>query len=437
MSAHATAGVAKGRWLISNAPLMLYAGSVPASSLLLSILAARLLGAVGFSAFAMIWATVQTFSAVGQLSLSFAATRFSAQLALRDPLGAARIVMKCVQWSLLGGVLVGAVLLFGADPLANRLLGHPELESGLRLAALIALFTICASVLSGGLIGLPSAAMITALGAMQLTLPLAFGSIGALQYGLSGLLIGLALAQVVRLAVGMWMLWRWQRRLSLAGGVSGPVDSKALFTFAAPNLMAGIITPTAQWTVLASVGAGPHGLQGVALFAVANNVRNAVAFIYSILSQIFTVRINQAVGAEKYGAAYSLLRLNLGLALGLCTVMSLAILALGDQVFAVFGTEYSGALPVLRILLIAALLDAVSGVIYQYVVAAGTMWKSLLFIIIPRETCLLLIAFSSPAGGTEVLLAAAHCGAALVGLVATRWVAREGISLIKYGRKLG
>jgi O-antigen/teichoic acid export membrane protein len=416
--------------LVAAAALMLYAGSGPAGSLIVSVVAARTLEAASFGAFALLWATIQTFANVGQLSLSFTATRFAAQLAPSDPGGAVQAIVQCARWSGLGGLLVFVALALGADIIAVHMLGHAELASSLRLAAVVSLFIICSAVLSAGLVGLPSTATVFTLGSMQLLLPAVCGTVGALLGSLQGLLLGLALAHAIRLAVGGALLWQW-RRQHAASPAANSMNGKSLFNFAAPNLVAGLVTPTVQWLSLAAVGSGPSGLHSAAMFAVANNLRNIVAFVYTLLAQLFTVRVNQAVGARDTSRARWLIGWNLKLSVGAAALASAVVLVLGEQALAVFGAEYTAALPVLRLLLIAVVLDAASSAIYQYVVVAGSMWKSLLFIVVPRESCLLLVTMLVGTTPTETTLAMAHAIAALVGVVATAAVARDGVSMIK------
>jgi O-antigen/teichoic acid export membrane protein len=429
MSAVAGPQASRKRSLVAAAALMLYAGSGPAGSLIVSVVAARTLDAAIFGAFALIWATIQTFASVGQLSLSFTATRFAAQLAPSDPGAAVQAIVQCARWSGLGGLLVFVALALGSDFIAVHMLGHVELASSLRFAAVVALFIICSAVLSAGLVGLPSTSTVMTLGVMQLLLPPVFGSVGALMGGLQGILLGLALAHAIRLAVGWGLLWQWRRRHA-AGSAAQAMDGKSLFNFAAPNLVAGMVTPTVQWLSLATVGSSAAGLHSAAMFAVANNLRNTVGFVYTLLAQLFTVRVNQAVGAKDTAQAKRLIGWNLKLSIGAAAAASLVVLLFGKWALGLFGSDYVAALPVLRLLLIAVVLDAASSAMYQYVVVAGSMWKSLLFIVVPRESCLLLITVMGSATPTEMTLATAHAVAALVGLATTTFVARDGRSMI-------
>lgn len=411
--------------LKASAPLIFYSSSIPAGSLLMSLCAARIMEQSEFGGFAVIWATVQTFSAVGQGSLAFAATRFVSQLAVSDAPKAVALLRDCGRWSIISGAMISMCLAAGAYPIASWILGQPELATAMRFAALLNFCLVCSSVLASGLLGAPLKSSGYTLGLIQVLGPVAGATIGATLGGLVGAVIGLSTAYLIRWLWALLLFKYWQQRSGTQRS-SDRSERKMLAHFAGPSVIAAVVTPTAQWLALSTLASSGMGLEAAALFAVASNVRNLAAFPASIMWQTFSVHINRALGENRMSDVMRLTLVNLILSGCSVAAIAIALSFFRETLLGTFGSAYVQAQSILVILLLASLVDACSSAIYQLVVAFGAMWKSLFWIVAPRDGLLVTLAIILTPTYSAEGLAAAHAAAACTGLIATLLVAVSG-----------
>jgi hypothetical protein len=100
-------------------------------------------------------------------------------------------------------------------------------------------------------------------------------------------------------------------------------------------------------------------------------------------------------------------------ALGVVVVLALAATPLLQW----FGPGFVGGRTALRILLAAAILEAVATAVYQIVVSRSRMWSSVLLVSLPRDAAIVLLAAALAQGSGAAGLAAAHAAGWALSLV--------------------
>jgi O-antigen/teichoic acid export membrane protein len=196
--------------------------------------------------------------------------------------------------------------------------------------------------------------------------------------------------------------------------------------FAAPAALSGYVTAPAIWTANALAFQQAGGAEAMAFYGAAATFRMAVLFLPNILNNVGLSILNHTKGTGDSAAYFSVFRRNLLTMVLAAAIPSAALGFLGGAALRTFGPQYEEhGYHLLLVLLLAALLEATSTGIYQLVQSHEQMWKSLLFIVMPRDGGLLAGAlFLVPRYGV-MGLAIAVAAAQALGLVATALVSRH------------
>jgi O-antigen/teichoic acid export membrane protein len=109
---------------------------------------------------------------------------------------------------------------------------------------------------------------------------------------------------------------------------------------------------------------------------------------------------------------------NLGLTATIVVLGAGTVIAMGPLLLRVFGQEFQGGYGVLRILMLAAVIESVAIWTYQVIQSHGRMWLTLFAVTLPRDCLILALAYGlTPVYGAAGL-AAAHVGGWVLALAA-------------------
>jgi O-antigen/teichoic acid export membrane protein len=393
---------------------LLGAGFNQGSTLVVNLMVANLLGREIFGRYTMVVATVATVAAFGQLSMGYTATKHVAEFRSVSKERTSRILGLCAAVAGVSALLTAAALGLGAEWLAVTILGEPALVVELRIAALSVLFLVLNGFAAGALAGLESyrglARAGVASGAVYLLvcIPLAW------QYGLRGVVTGVAIsaaAQTVLLAV---LLRRESARQDVGLRFEGLWQERGLVTrFALPASLTGLITLPAVWLGSAILARQPDGFQHLALFGAANSFRIMVLFVPQAVNNVGMSIMNnsrQSSSAEYRQAFWINAFMTTMAAVG----AALLVFAAATPLLELFGPAFRDGRAALGILLVSAVVEALTIAVYQVVVANSRIWGSLFAVSLPRDvTLVLLAALLSPRFGAAGLAAAHAVGWAL------------------------
>ena len=121
--------------------------------LIASIIAARLLGTVGYGQLGMISSTLILFSTFAGLGLGVTATRYIAQYHIIDPKRTGRIMGITNLFGIISGIIMCIILYIMAPWLASKTLAAPGLASILRIASLLLIFNTIVGIQAGSIAG--------------------------------------------------------------------------------------------------------------------------------------------------------------------------------------------------------------------------------------------------------------------------------------------
>jgi O-antigen/teichoic acid export membrane protein len=251
-------------------------------------------------------------------------------------------------------------------------------------------------------------------------------------WGVTGAVAGLAVAGAIR-----WVLLHF----SLAGELrkAGIVlcrrglrrEFDTLFRFALPAALAGFSIGPAAWicnTILVRV---PKGFSQAAVYSASLSMLTILLFLPQVVDRVVMVLLNHQKGLNDGSSYRKVFFTNVGV-ISAVTVGGAACLALaGPYLLRLFGKSFaSDGYPVLVILLLAGIPEALTLAVSQILISKERFWLFTLGAVLPRDCALV--------GGAMILtprygalgLAAAYAVARLAGLLLSlAFALRTGLSL--------
>ena len=361
---------------------------------LTNILIANLLGRDIFGRYSIIQTTIVMIVGIAQLATGITATRYIAELRLRDKERAGRILGLCSTVSFFSGIAATVALATSSDWLATEILKVPDIVKALLISSALVFFSVMNTHQIGALAGLESFKTLAQLGAISGTIQLTATVGFAWIWGLDGAILGLVFAGALR-----W--WLHARAVKSEGAAIGIYVSRRIFKkdlpvflrFALPAAMSGFSTLPALWLSNAFLVRQSHGLMEMALFAAANNLRVIVLFLPNLLNGAGVSIINNQLSDgenEKYSKIFWM---NVILT-SMTTISTAAIIAvIGKFLLRLYGQEFVLGYPVLLVLLGAAVLEGLTLGPYQIIQSCEKMWLSLFVISLPRDLLLAISAY--------------------------------------------
>jgi O-antigen/teichoic acid export membrane protein len=410
------------------------AGFGQGSTFLIRIVVANLLGRQIFGEYAMIQSTVVTVASIAQVATGYTATRYVAEFRSTDPDRAGRILGLCGLVATVSACLAALALLAGASWLAGNVLRAPHLAFAIGLMAIVMFFTVMNGYQLGALAGLESyrALAITGMvgGVASITICPAAAWFGGLHWILGGLGAASAAQWLVARRLLAWetarrkisVRWRWVSR-----------DFSALSRFTLPATLSGLSAVPAVWVAQLFLVRQPGGYDQMALYGAANSFKMLVLFLPYVINNVGLSVLSHQRGLYDGGDYRRLFRINIGLTAGTVLLGALAVILLGPWLVGAFGHTFGGAYPVLVLLMLGTVSEALGVATYQVISVEEKIWLSLFGIVLPRDVSIVLLSYVlSPRYGA-LGLAFAHGAGSMLALLACIYLARR----VRAGLRLG
>ena len=363
------------------------------SVLLTGLILARVLGLKTFGVYALAITTVMTVVGVAQGGVGIIGTKFVGEWlhAERERIG--RVIRMCAVFTLATGASAAVFLVFTATWVAEKLLDNPSVAPALQWVSIAALFHVQTIYLQGALHGFGAFRAISVAGTWVGLFHL-IGSVGAsCAWGLDGAVIAFTCSAAAR----WWLFRKALLTCCLEHGItrsreSRPEDWALIWRFALPAGLASLVTLPCLWGVTALVARQPGGVAWVGLFAVAHQLRQLVLQIPVLLNTVASSVLSRLKGRNEGSEYWQVFRANLLVGVGLSTAVVLVLATASSQVLGLYGPEFKDGQGLLLVLLLSVIPEVIGVTAYQLVQSSGRMWRSLFFIVAPRDLLYLAMA---------------------------------------------
>jgi O-antigen/teichoic acid export membrane protein len=332
------------------------------STLVASIVVARVLSPAQFGRLAILQTIVGLLAGVAGLGLSIALTRQIAAAAGREEAG--RYVGGAHLATLIAGVAASIVYIASRSVVATQILQDPGTTGAVIASTGAVLFTALAANSQGALNGF-EAFRSTALSQWGQGFGVGGGILlGARLAGLEGALAGLSIGTAVGAVVAGSLL---AKELSERGihivWLPSRATWRSLWKPAAPAFIAFLVVSTALLVGQLVLSRQPHGYAEVGVFNLAYRWHLAVLFVPAVIAPALLPMLTRLIAQGDEGAARSLFRIYIAGTLILTIVPALAVILARHPILSFSGDYYANHPAPLVVLAVATIPSALNNVL--------------------------------------------------------------------------
>jgi O-antigen/teichoic acid export membrane protein len=372
----------------------LAAVSTNGANFLTALLLANILGKDAFGEFAIVQSTILSVAGIAQVATGLTATKFVAQYRDANKKQAGRVIGICALATAVTGLIGALLLLLGNHIIAASLLGAPEVEANIALAAGVVFFSTMNGFQVGALAGLEHYRGIAAVSLGSAILHFAVCVALALLGGIQGVITALIVS-----AASRWILYGWvlaseakRQRIEVAIGALS-AESRVLVTFAAPAALGGVSALLAIWLGNAFLVRQENGLGQMGLYAAANNLRALLLFFPALVNGVGVSVINNFAKPGHFLEYRAAFWANLWITCATLVAGATALAFAGSALLSLFGREFVGASLLLNVMIAGAVVEGIGIALYQIVQSRARMWLSLCLISLPRDFLFVALAW--------------------------------------------
>lgn len=346
-----------------------------AFTVLVGVLAARILSQTDFGAFGLVQSSIGMFLVFASFGLSSTASRYIAASKEADKNRCGSIVALATSAGVVTGLVFSLALLLAAQTIATSYLESPALTHPLMLASLLLFFNAVNGAAQGALAGFHRYREQGIANIIAGALSAPGVAVGAHVGGVSGAILGLCGAACANCLLSFAALRRTLVHEAIPRGWGDwRSNLPPLLGYSLPATLAAALWAPINWYGTAEV-TRVHGLAETGVYSAANQLFLAVAYLPALLGQVllpvFAEQIHmRATRAEANRLLRAATLAYLAAAIGVATILSV----LSPWLMSLFGPRYAQHWDIALTMIWSAALAAVQTPANQYLAAADAMW---------------------------------------------------------------
>ena len=343
-------------------------------TLLSYILLARYIGKELFGQFTIVQSTVNAVSTFAGLGLGVTATKYIAELRLRNAAQAGSTVTLIGVLTLAWTGLLAFALWIAAPQIATEILKRAELVSAVRIGSILLFFTTVMNVQNGALAGFESFDAVAKTSMLRGFLILPFLLVGAAIAHVSGAVCGFAAAAAVTCVINQTLLWRRCKIHSMVFSLHGAFkELRILAAFSIPALLVNIIPAPCLALAQTLLVRQPGGYGYLAVFTAAFQLRAGIVLLPALLSQPLVPMMARLSGTGS-SSRRNLMRATCAATLFVSVPLAAIVCCFPKYLMLAYGHSFTGNSPVLMLLAASAVVNSMQSPFIAAIISSGRMW---------------------------------------------------------------
>ena len=338
------------------------------------VVIARLLGVENFGQLVVLQSTLGMFGIFAGLGLGVVATKFAAELKVRDPIRLGQILSLVQLTAIIGGVMIAIVLVVLSDVIATQIIHIPQLAGLIALASVSVVFLTVDGYNTSALLGFEAVKQ-SVLGTLisgLLSIPLSIALTWS--YGLLGAIAGIVIASIVQCAVSHWVLRQVLRKHGIKHKRPSLGEWKVLRDYAMPALLGGAMVAPAHWITQIFLINTPNGIVEMAILGIGLQWFQTVYFFPLAFGRIVLPVMTDVIAGEKNKHAAIVLKSAILANTVVALPVALLIGLLSNSIMHMYSVTNANAWLVLALMVAAATISAICAPVGQVMVAKGKIW---------------------------------------------------------------
>lgn len=339
-----------------------------------TVVIARLLGVENFGQLVILQSTLGMFGVFAGLGLGVVATKFAAELKVRDPVRLGQILSLVQRTAIVGGVLIVVTLVLSSNFIASKTIHIPQLAGMIALASVSVFFLTVDGYNNSALLGFEAVkqSVLGTLVANLLSIPLTI--VLTWSYGLQGAISGIVLASILQCAVSHWVLSQVLKKHNIKHERLNLSEWKVLRDYALPALLGGVMVAPVHWLCQVLLINTPNGVVEMAALGIGFQWFQAVYFFPLAFERIVLPVMTDVIagGQTHHGnlVLKSAILANAAVALPVAVIIGL----LSHMIMHMYGVTDVNAWLVLSLMVAAATIAAICAPVGQVIIAKGKIW---------------------------------------------------------------
>jgi O-antigen/teichoic acid export membrane protein len=354
-------------WSIIGA--IIYRGS----SLLATIIVARIIGKIAFGELGIIQSTVGTVGTLAGLGLGMTSTKYIANLRSNNKDQASRILGLTSIIGYSTAIISTLLVIIFRNFIAAYLLNAPQLGSMLLIGSFLVFFGVINGIQTAALAGFEAFKTITYLNLITGIISLPTILLLTNQFGLSGTLYGMVITSFVNWFANFYSIQKECKKNNMKVNIKNCWEEKSIIlNFTLPAALSGII-PTI-WIANIFLVNQPNGYEEMAYLSIANSWQTLVMFLPVSIGPVLLSLLSTFISENKK-EYWKIVKLSIFINLlitGLATVM---VLVLSDFILSFYGKDYRQAKFLLVLMIFVTVFKSINNVVGQVIATASTMWR--------------------------------------------------------------
>ncbi len=346
-----------------------------ALSLITMIIIARLLGKETYGQFVVVQSTLGMVGVFAGFGIGTTATRYMAELKLRDTARLARILALTERSVLIFGLIATIALALLSKFIASTTLNSPSLSIPLSIAAFSVFFAAFDSYQKSILIGLESMrafAIGTVVGtAASVPIMLILANI----YGLNGVAGAMVISTVIQSGISRFQVKSQLNHFAISREARGCLKEwRILRDFSLPALLGGLLVAPAHWICQALLANTPNGYSELAILGVAMQWFNLVMYLPNIAGRVLLPILTENFSSGDHVQSAKVLKLAIVSNLAVVIPVIILIAIASPWIMLAYGSGFGDGAQSLVLAALIAILVVGAMPVGQILAAGGRMW---------------------------------------------------------------
>jgi len=350
-----------------------------ASSLVVTIISARLLGKTGFGELGLINSTILFLCLVVNFGLALTSFKYIAEHFNKDKVKTGKFIGFIYSFSLISSLLFFVLYVIILFKIPVILADAPQLSLQMQICGVVVVLYSLINSQTSILMGFEAFTQIAKINIIRGIILLAFSTICIYFWNLNGAIIGLIIEGIIAILVNHLFTQKFAKENSIKIQWNLTKEYKPLIVnFSLPAFLSSLIVPFTIWIGNTMLTNSPDGFSELGQFNAAFQWRNLVLFIPLTLGNATLPIITSETADRKIESANKVVKVAMVIC-GLSSLFVALILILGGNFFmSVFGKDFGSDPNTFILLILSSIIAATISPVGSWIIANNKMWLALL-----------------------------------------------------------
>lgn len=340
---------------------------------------AYLLGKIGFGRIGVIQGTVALFMSFAGLGLGSCASKYVAELKVKDSIRAGNIIAMTTVVSWIAAGIVGLAMALFASTIATSMLGGKFYINCAYAGALLLALNAVNGAQQGVLSGLGAFGNLMIANVLSASLSIIFASVGAYIWKENGALVGMCIAAITVNIYSKICINQKTKDVHIEIHIPRWMNEwKLLLKFSLPSIASGLFVAGANWYGMKRLVSQYEGLGDMGVLNVANQWKLLVMAVPNMLAVIVLPMLSEAHGINDKKAKIHIFWINMLINIGSGLFVCLLLLLAGNQIMSVIGKGFKGHQDIVVIVAFTGIIVGANNLVSRWLLSGGNMLQFIL-----------------------------------------------------------